>query len=112
MIEVSIMKATRNVSFGKNATFLEGELYFARLSKHEDYFVMRSEEGYWIKIHTFEGYGYCIWNFKPENFERKALIYMRNRKRLNEFISVQDYLCGYNCKKQWYVTHIDNKLYE
>lgn len=114
MIEVSIMRANKFIAttYGKNATFLEGELYFARLSKNEDYYLMRSEEGYWVKVMSFKEGGYCIWTFKPEGFERKAIIYMRNRKRLNQFASAREYLCGYNCVKSWGYSHRDKELYK
>lgn len=114
MIEVSVLEALENISFGRNATFKKGERYFARLSRNEDFYVMRSEEGYWIPISSFKENGYCIWNFIPKGFERKSIIYMRNRKRLNEFHSVELYFLGDNCEKWWYdrTRYEDVKLYE
>ena len=50
MIKVDVFEAKSNISMGKNATFLEGELYNGRMSKDGNRYVLLSEEGYWIPI--------------------------------------------------------------
>lgn len=112
MIEVTVLRALEDKSFGKKANFKQGEKYFARLSKNEDFYVLRSEEGYWIPVHSFK-IGYSLWTFKPEGFVRESIIYMRNRKRLNEFFSVEHYFDGDNAKKWWYGSmFMDKELYK
>lgn len=89
MIEVVVWKAKNNVTLQKNGTFIEGESYFGRLSKDGDCYVIRSEEGYWIPVVRY------TWARRYDMsvaFERRSTIFMRNRKRLNEFISVEHYL--------------------
>lgn len=98
MIEVALHKAKHNLTYCNNGTFIEGELYFGRESKDGSCYVMRSEEGYWIPVERF------TWarrlNMK-DNFERKATIYMRNRKRLNEINSVEEYVNNKDNYRQW-----------
>lgn len=106
MIEVAVYKAKNNIVFNRNATFLEGELYFGRLSKDGQCYVIRSEEGYWIPV---ERYTWARRGNVRDNFERRATIYMYNRKRLNEFTSVEEYLNGDNCEKWWYGTQFRDK---
>ena len=109
MIEVAVYKAKNNIVFNRNATFLEGELYFGRLSKDGNCYVIRSEEGYWIPI---ERYNWAKRGDRNIFFERKATIFMKNRKRLNEFVSVEQYFDGDNYKNFWYSTYFrDNKLF-
>lgn len=81
MIRVEIIKAEANTSYGKNATFLEGELYLGRKSKDGKRFVMRSEEGYWIPVIHFDwaksGYGKFLAHFTVRN-----LFFLDNYKGL------------------------------
>lgn len=81
MIKIVIHKAIHNDISFKNSTFLEGELYFGRMSKDGNSYVLMSEEGYWIPLiqyhwaknerieDSFEYYGkfYCD-NYKSVNY--------------------------------------------
>lgn len=108
MIEVIVFRAKENIIKNKN-TFIEGELYFGRISKTAGYFVIRSEEGHWIPFLQYS------WVFNPNKlshiFERKATIYMRNRKRLNGISSVEDYLGSDECVK-WCYSYRDKFLFD
>lgn len=106
MIEVTVWLARGNAVLQKNGAFLEGEMYFGRLSKDGNCYVMRSEEGYWIPV---ERYRWVKRGNVEDNFERKATIYMLNRKRLNRITNVEDYLNGDNCEKWWYGTQFRDK---
>ena len=83
MIRVEIIKAEVNTSYGKNATFLEGELYLGRNSKDGNYFVMRSEEGYWIPVIHFDraktGYGKFL-----AHFTVKDIFFLDNYRELKD----------------------------
>lgn len=109
MIEVVVWKAKDNAIFQNNGTFVEGELYFGRLSKDGNAYVIRSEEGYWIPI---ERYTWAKRTKKTEYFERQCTIYMRNRKRLNEFVSVEQYADNKDNYRQWskYYPMFDKEL--
>lgn len=74
MIEVNILRATEDMKLGRYGTFFAGERYFSRNCKLGRQIVVRSQEGYWIPVEGYRG-----------KFERSATVYMRNRKRLNEF---------------------------
>lgn len=107
MIEAVVYKAKRSIFRDKN-TFIEGNLYFGRWSKTGECYVIRSEEGNWIPFwwikYTYKiKYTYNRWTVS-DSFERKFTIYMKNRKRLNKFDSVEHYFDGENCKKWWYAT--------
>lgn len=109
MIEVSIKRALGDYDLGKNASFKEGALYFFRFSKCGLKLVVRSEEGYWIPLHPR-----YRWYTNTDGFKRELTIYMKNRKRLNEFSSVEEYLEGDNLKKSnwmWYDAYADVNLY-
>lgn len=109
MIDVHIYEAKRNLSLGKNATFLEGELYLGRYSKDCRKYVIRSEEGYWIVLHDL---GFTYNRTKVDDyFTRKGTVYMKNRKRLNEILDVKKYLESDQIKKRWYSYYEDIKLY-
>ncbi|UGO50678.1 hypothetical protein PQE68_gp087 [Bacillus phage vB_BanS_Sophrita] len=92
MIETYVFTAKEDI-FKRKSTFYEGRAYFGRLSKTGKSLVIKSEEGYWIPFETFE-LGNGAWNYKlkSELFERSATIYMRSRKRIDEFTSPKDYL--------------------
>lgn len=108
MIEVAVWKAKNNVTLQKNGTFIEGESYFGRLSKDGSCYVVRSEEGYWIPVVR---YTWARRRNVGDYFNRSATIFMKNRKRLNEFASVEQYFDGNNCRKWWYATQFkDNQL--
>jgi hypothetical protein len=110
MIEVAILQAKSNIYLGKNATFLEKELYFGRQTKDGMGYVIMSKEGYWIPVYSYK---LTVNRFKHSDyFNRKATIYMKNRKRLNEFNSVIEYLTGYNFRKRWYSYYNDVELYK
>lgn len=106
MIEVFVYKAFETMVKNNN-TFLEDELYFGRLSRNENSIVVRSEEGHWIPFVEFNFYNYQ----KLSEFSKEKTIYMRNRKRINEFESVEEYLNGDNYH-QWFYGSVlrDNKL--
>lgn len=114
MLEVRVLKAKETIHMRKNATFLAGELYFGRPSKDGMGYVVRSEEGYWIPFFesrlTINRYWYSF----PTQFESKALIYMKNRKRLNEFYDVSHYFASGEFKQWWgYGTVLkDNHLWD
>ncbi|AYP68338.1 hypothetical protein PQE75_gp141 [Bacillus phage vB_BcoS-136] len=110
MIEVVVLQAKGNIHLGKNATFLDGELYFGRESKDGSSFVIRSEQGYWIPVFS---YRLTVNRLKyKEIFNRRATIYMKNRKRLNNFVSVEHYFNSGNAKKWWYDSQFkDLELY-
>ena len=109
MIEVAVLLARGNEVLQKNGTFLEGELYFGRVSKDGNCYVVRSEEGYWIPV---ERYDWAYNRSKIRNiFDRRATIYMLNRKRLNDFTSVEEYLNGDNCEKWYYGTQFRDKQF-
>jgi hypothetical protein len=111
MIDVRILKAKETMIIRKNGTFLEGELYFGRPSKDGMGYVVRSEEGYWIPFFESRLTINRYWHSFPQQFESRALVYMRSRKRLNEFLNAQDYVNGNNCTKWWYTTFRDNELW-
>ena len=109
MIEVAVFKAKHNLSYQNNGTFIEGELYFGRLSKDGNCYVVRSEEGYWIPV---ERYTWAKRMNMKDNFQRMSTIYMRNRKRLNEFVSVEQYISNPDNYRQWsiYYPRFDKEL--
>lgn len=111
MIEVRILKAKEDLYIRKNGSFTEGELYFGRPSKDGMGYVVRSDEGYWIPFFQSRLTINHYWNSFPDQFQGVGTVYMKNRKRLNQFFSVADYFIGDNCKKLWYGTMFkDNEL--
>jgi hypothetical protein len=110
MIEVAILVARETTILQKKGTFLEGESYFGRYSKTGNCYVIRSEEGYWIPIERYD------WAYNRSKvrvlFDRKATIYMYNRKRLNELPSAEEYMNGDNCDKWWYGTTFLDKQFK
>ncbi|MFQ3543466.1 hypothetical protein Q7A53_05220 [Halobacillus rhizosphaerae] len=112
MIEVRILKAKKNIVLNKNATFLEGEFYFSRVSKKGIKIVVRSEEGYWIPIDSYKIYsGYKL--MQSYGFSIEKTIYMKNRQRLYEFSNADEYLNGDNFKRTFIgYGYIDRNFYE
>jgi len=100
MIEAYVFTANEDM-FRRKATFYEGRAYFGRLSKNGTSLVIKSEEGYWIPIVRFElGRG---WNYmlKSKLFTRNATIYMRSRKRIEEFENPKEYFEDPNNVKRY-----------
>lgn len=114
MIETYVFIAKEDI-LKRKSTFYEGRTYFGRLSKTGKSLVIKSEEGYWIPFETFE-LGKGAWNYalKSKLFERHATIYMRNRKRIEEFRNPKHYFENLdNFKELWYgTTFNDSKLYK
>src|SRR5690606_24931092 len=97
MIDVALLRAKEDFSLGRNATFLQGKQYFGREDKDGDSYVVRSEEGYWIPFLHYK-IGYRNYT-KLSQFKYERTLYMRNRKKLNEFSDVEEYLNSGHMRK-------------
>lgn len=80
MIRVNIHRAINNLKPSKNATFLEGELYFGRMSKDGNSYVVMSEEGYWIPL---EHYTWAKKGNLMKSFKSNSLFYCDNYDSVN-----------------------------
>lgn len=97
MIQVYIYRAKKNVSLQKKGTFLEGALYFGRMSRNGNCFVVRSEEGNWIPV---ERYDWAKRGNRYNYFETQTWFLTNNRKNLNEIDNPNEFLKEmYKCQQ-------------
>lgn len=108
MIRVDILKAKHTFMIN-GILFWEDAEYFGRLSKTGECYVIKGEDGHWA---VMEDYRWAFNRMKVNAFfERKSIVYMNNRKRLNHFNSVYDYFKGNNAKRECFNTFEDAMLY-
>jgi hypothetical protein len=101
MIRVDILKSKGNIVWRKNGTFLEGGLYFGRMSKDGNSYVIKGEEDYWIPVE------HRTWAKRTDvqkYFTTHSWFLVDNYKDLNNIASPELLLsdfykceqCGYN----------------
>lgn len=102
MICLRIYNAQMDVFVHKNATFSQHMLYFARESKKGHQMVVRSNEGHWIELEAIQEVYNTLLGLDEKVFQVKAFIHMRDRRKLNNFRSAEDYLESGDANKHYY----------